>query len=148
MIVRYSARRVAGFHVQSQPQIVYLHESNNLNAPGREGTQYARNSQMLNFDQVRIQIPPKKNPTAATVSRLSGRRYVSLLRFHSSLALRLSVGDKGVPNKCAETVRAIIPAMANIKPTSWIKKMFAIHRFYQCWRTALDKSISGTAVKL
>jgi hypothetical protein len=71
-------------------------------------------------------IPPSKNIVAVMVSRLNGKRYTSLLRFHSSLALRFSVGDNGVPKRCAEAVSPIIPAMANTKPTSWIRKMLAI----------------------
>jgi hypothetical protein len=82
-------------------------------------------------------IPPRKKIAEAMVSMLMGKRYTSLLRFHSSLALRFSAGDNGVPNRCAEAVIAMIPAAANITPTSWIKKMFSTARFYQRERQML-----------
>ena len=66
-------------------------------------------------------IPPKKNTIDAMVSILMGKRYTSLLRFHSSLDLLFSAGDNGVPKTRAEAVSAIIPATANITPTSWTK---------------------------
>lgn len=65
-----------------------------------------------------MMIPPKKKVAETTVSRLMGKRYVSRLRFHSSLALRFSAGDKGVPNTRVDAVNAINPAMVNTTPIS------------------------------
>jgi hypothetical protein len=70
----------------------------------------------------------------AMVSRLIGKRYAdaSRLRFHSSLALRFSAGDNGVPKTRAEAVKATKPATASATPTSWIKNISAMDGFYQC----------------
>jgi len=62
----------------------------------------------------------------ATASTLIGKRYLSFLRFHSSLNIRLSAGDQRGPNKRVDAGSAIRPATINIRPTSWIKKTFAI----------------------
>jgi hypothetical protein len=51
---------------------IYLQESNNLTAAGREGSQYAKNAHRLNPDQARIPIPPDKKIMDIMVSRLRG----------------------------------------------------------------------------
>ena len=63
-------------------------------------------------------IPLKKKMADTIVSMLIGKRYASLLRFHSSLALRFSAGDSGIPNICAEAINAISPAVVNTTPIS------------------------------
>jgi hypothetical protein len=82
---------------------------------------------------MRTPIPLKKKVPDRKVSRLRGNRYAaaSLLRFHSSLALRRSSGDLGVPNRGIEAIREIMPATVSITPTSWIRKRFGIPGFYQ-----------------
>jgi hypothetical protein len=99
--------------------VSYLHDNNSFAASGREGNQYPRNPQCSNFDQIRMPMPPKKKIAETMDSKLIGNRYVdrSLLRFHSSLALRRSAGEMGVPNRCAEAVSAMNPAMVSIRPT-------------------------------
>lgn len=76
-------------------------------------------------------IPPRKKIEERIVSRFSGKRKTFWRRFHSSLALCLSAGDNGLPNRCAEAVSAINPATAKTTPTSWIKKILATNGFYQ-----------------
>lgn len=99
----------------------YPHDRNSLTTCGKGGNQWARNAQRLNFDQMRMPIPPKRKMVAAMVSKLIGKQCLSPLRFHSSLALCFSAGENRVPNKCVEAVSAITPAMLSIAPTSWIK---------------------------
>lgn len=117
-----------------------MQDSRIRTAHGRDGSQYERKIQRLNFDQTRMPIPPKKKMAEAMVSRLIGKRYAvaSLLRFHSSLALRFSAGDNGVPNTRAEAVKAMKPATTSATPTSWIKKISTIYGFYQCLPPLLD----------
>jgi hypothetical protein len=102
--------------VELQNEHPHLHDSTNLAASGRDGNQYARNAQRLNFVQTRMPIPPRKKIEDKIASRLMGKRKACFRRFHSSLDLRFSAGDNGVPNRCAEAVNAIMPAAANTTP--------------------------------
>jgi hypothetical protein len=94
----------------------YRHDRIRRTACGKGGSQYARNEHRLNFDQIRTPIPARKNRPERITSGVTGSRYVSLRRFHSSLALRFSAGDKGVPKRWAETISEISPAPARTTP--------------------------------
>jgi len=100
---------------------IYLHDNSNFTASGKGSSQYARNPQRLNPDQTRMPIPPKKNRADTIASELIGKRYTLALRFHSSLDLCFSAAVSRAPNRCADAISAIAPAVTNITPTSWIK---------------------------